>query len=313
MNKGQWLIVIILICLSAIIPFFASGYFVSFILMIFQYIILAYGWNVLSGYTGYISFGHVTFYGVGAYTATIFITNGLPWWLAILLGGVVATIISVGLGAIMLRLKGPYFAIGMLGMSRLFAAIATSWKSLTNGSTGIPLPPSLNLNIVYFIFLFLVAVCVIGTRYIELSNFGKRLIAIREDEIGAESVGINATFHKITAFAISACIFGLVGGAMTWYLSFVDPASAFSPVLNLSFVVMALLGGMGTALGPLIGAVALGIISEVLWAAYPSLYLVIYGVIMCLVTMYMPKGVVNYLGKIRLRRFSGREAVGKSL
>ncbi|MHB8926427.1 MAG: branched-chain amino acid ABC transporter permease [Bacillota bacterium] len=292
------------------VPFVASGYITALTLSLLMYVALAYGWNLISGYTGYVSFGQVAFFGVGGYTCAILAKAGMNWLVGSLIGGVIAGLLAVVLGLVMLRLKGAYFAIGMLGLAQLFAAVAGALKRVTNGSTGIFLPPSLSLVPVYLALLSLALTAVVGTAILHRSTFGLRLMAIREDEEAAESLGIHTTVYKIIAFSISAVVIALAGGVMTWYISFIDPQSAFPAALNLTMVIMTVFGGPGTVWGPLVGASTLGIIAELLWANYPGLYLVIYGVILLLIVLYIPQGVVPSLSKL-LRRRGAAETVRK--
>ncbi|MHB0884521.1 MAG: branched-chain amino acid ABC transporter permease [Bacillota bacterium] len=294
-----------------VVPFTASGYITALFLSLLMYVTLAYGWNIISGYTGYVSFGQVAFFGVGGYTCAILAKGGVHWLVGSLVGGLVAGLLAILLGLVMLRLKGAYFAVGMLGLTQLFVAIAGALKRVTNGSTGIFLPPSLTLVPVYLTMLGLALAALVGTIFLHRSTFGLRLMAIREDEEAAESLGIRTTVYKIIAFSISAVIIAIAGGVMTWYVSFIDPQSAFPASLNLTMVIMAVFGGPGTVWGPLVGASSLGLIAELLWARYPGLYLVIYGIILLLIILYIPRGVVPSLGDF-LKRPGARARKGRS-
>ncbi len=299
---------LIVLILLALVPAVASTYLLTFILTLFMYVALAYSWNFISGYTGYISFGQIALFGIGSYACAILISKwNVPWLLAAGMGSLLAGAFAIPLGLIMLRLKGPYFAVGMMGLFQFLAAVAATWKSLTNGATGIYLPPVSALAYIYFAFLGLAALLFLATWKLEHSVFGLRLRTVKEDEEGAESLGINTTFYKVFAFVVSALGCGFAGGIQVFYVSYVDPTTAFPAVLNITMIIMALLGGMGTYWGPLIGAVLLGQVSEFLWAHFPYFYLIIYGGLLAFIIMFMPSGIMGYFRGKRLKwtsRFS---------
>jgi branched-chain amino acid transport system permease protein len=304
---GLFLIVLLLL---ALVPAIVSTYLVTFFLTLLMYVALAYSWNFISGYTGYISFGQIALFGIGSYGCAILIFKwNMPWLLAAATGSLIAGVFAIPLGLIMLRLKGPYFAVGMMGLFQFLAALAATWKSLTNGATGIYLPPVSALAYIYFAFLGLAAVLFLATWKLEHSVFGLRLRTVKEDEEGAESLGINTTFYKVFAFVVSALGCGFAGGIQVFYVSYVDPTTAFPAVLNITMIIMALLGGMGTYWGPLIGAVLLGQVSEFLWAHFPYFYLILYGCLLAFIIMFMPSGIMGYFHKRRMLRGGGRPSL----
>lgn len=279
-----------------LLPFFASPYILALFLLIFMYIALAESWNILSGYTGYVSFGHVAFFGIGAYTAALLITQkNFSWIAASLLGGVVAVLFASVIGFICLRLRGPYFAIALLGLNEAIRVIATAWESLTRGGYGISLPPVLDLKSVYYAMLLSAASAVLLTYALAGSRFGLRLMAIREDEVGAEAVGINTTSYKQAAFILSSFFPGVVGGVYAYYLSYIEPESVFSVSITVKMIVMSMFGGAGTVLGSVIGATSLALVSELFWAKFPYLHQALFGAIIVAVVLFVPGGVVALL------------------
>src|SRR5581483_7299057 len=162
------------------------SYRIAFLVTTFMYIALASSWNIVSGYTGYISFGHAAFFGLGAYTAALLILRlDVHWVLAVLAGGLLAAVVAAPLGFILLRLRGPYFTISMLGLSVALQIVALSWTSLTRGGSGLNLPPTLNLTQSYFAMGLTTVTVVLVSYRILTSRSGLRLIAIREDEAAA--------------------------------------------------------------------------------------------------------------------------------
>ena len=286
---------------AALLPAAAPAYLVAFSLQLLMYVVLAASWNVISGFTGYTSFGHVAFFGIGAYTAAILITRlGVAWPWAALAGGALALLLGLPVGAICLRLKGPYFAIAMLGFAESLRLVATLWTSLTKGGTGITLPPVQTLVPTYYAMLAC-AVGVLGLNsWIATSSFGLRLLSIREDEGGAEAIGINTTTHKIAAFALSTVFPGIVGGVYAQYISYVDPSSIFLTLITVQTIIMTILGGAGTVLGPPLGAAAISIVQEILWARYPHFHQGLLGMLIIVVILFLPGGVVEVLKERRV-------------
>jgi branched-chain amino acid transport system permease protein len=283
------------------LPLGAPAYLLGFSLQLFMYMALTGSWNIISGFTGYTSFGHVAFFGIGAYTAAILITRlGVGWGWASLAGGAVAAALGLPVGAICLRLKGPYFAIAMLGFAESLRVVATLWTSLTRGGTGITLPPIRTLGPSYYAMLAAAAAVLVLNYWIATSRFGLRLLAIREDEMGAEAIGVNTTAHKVVAFLLSTIVPGIVGGVYAQYITYVDPVSIFLPLITVQMIIMAILGGAGTVLGPVLGATAILVAQEVLWARFPEVHQGLLGVLVILVILFLPGGVLEVLKDRRI-------------
>jgi branched-chain amino acid transport system permease protein len=285
----------VLVGLALLAPFGVNEYHQSFLLQVFLVIALAQAWNLISGMTGYVSFGHAAFFGVGAYAGALFLTWGYPWWLAILQGAGIAALISVPIGFLTLRLRGPYFAIAMLGLNEVGRVTATLWVDLTGGGSGMTISPSLlpSLDVKYFTMLAIALGATLLIAWIHRSRFGLELRAIREDEEAAEMVGVNTTRNKVTAFVLSALIPGAVGAVYAMYTSYIDPAAAFDPARNIEMIVVVLFGGSGTVWGPIIGAATVMVLREMLWAQFPAAHLAALGVLLLFVVLYLPGGLVS--------------------
>ena len=296
MRVRVWVAVGVSLAILALLPFVLPNYRVAFLQITFMNVALASSWNIIAGYTGYVSFGHAAFFGVGAYTASLLILRlGAHWLLAALVGGLLAAIIALPLGFILLRLRGPYFAISMLGLAAAFEVVANSWVSLTRGGAGLNLPPSLNLVQIYFA-MGIAMLVVIGLSYrIITSRYGLRLFAIRDDEQAAEVLGINTTRHKASAFVLSAFFPGLLGGFYAWSLAYIDPNSVFRPILSIGMVIMTMFGGIGTVAGPILGGVLLTVISEGLWSRLPVFHQAAYGALIVGVVLFLPGGIMALL------------------
>jgi branched-chain amino acid transport system permease protein len=276
------------------VPFLGSDYAISFTIQLLVFMILAYSWNLIGGYAGYTHFGQVSFFGVGAYVGSLLILNyGMHWVLAALVAGVSGALLAVPLGGAMLRLKGPFFAIGMFGLTRVWESFALGFDSITQGGTGLYLTPVSDLRPVYYVLAGLVVVMIVATWRIDNSRLGLELLAIREDETAAEALGIRTTRLKVGTFVASAMAPAMVGSLYATYLGYIDPQTAFAPALELTTIAIVLLGGMGTVLGPLVGAVVLSVVNEVLWSRFPELYLGIVGALVIGAVLFMPRGIVS--------------------
>jgi len=296
------LLAALLVGLALVIPQFASDYYVSFLLQLLMMVALAQSWNLISGMTGYVSFGHAAFFGIGAYAGTLLLQGGSPWWLTVLEAGAIAGLVSVPLGLLTLRLRGPYFAIAMLGLNEVGRAIATLWVDVTRGGNGITISPAIlpSLSSNYYTMLLLAAAVTALTAWVYHRRFGLELRAIREDEGAAEMVGVNTTRNKLTAFVLSALVPGAVGTVYAFYTSYVNPSSVFSPALNIQMIVMVILGGSGTVWGPVLGATLVMILRELLWANFPALHLAAVGGLLLLCMLFLPGGLLS-LGQSRRR------------
>jgi branched-chain amino acid transport system permease protein len=276
------------------VPFAGSEYALSFTIQLLVFVVLAYSWNLIGGYAGYTHFGQVSFFGVGAYVGSLLMFHwNVPWYLAAVAAAFSGALLAVPLGGAMLRLKGPFFAIGMFGLTRVLEAFALGFDSVTQGGTGIYLKPMNDLRPLYYVLVGLATFMLLATWKLDNSRLGLKLLAIREDEGAAESLGIRTTYLKVAAFVASAIAPAAVGSLYAAYLGFMDPPTAFAPNLELTTIAIVLLGGMGTVLGPLAGAVGLSVVNEILWAKYPQIYLAFIGTIILAAVLFTPRGLVN--------------------
>jgi branched-chain amino acid transport system permease protein len=281
-----------ILAFAAIVPPLGSGYVQSASYIAILYIALAYGWNIIAGYGGYLSFGQVTFFGIGAYAVALGVTQlHLPWLLCAFAGGALAAVAAVPLGYLMLRLRGPFFALGMLGLAQT-TRIATEMSGFTGGSAGVYLPPGSNTLPAYYWTLAVLAFAMGVTLWVDRSTFGLRLRALRADERAAGTLGVDVTRFKVIAFVLSAIVPGLLGGGYAWYLTYVDPASVFSTRIELQTVAMVILGGVGTFWGPLVGGALMSQVSESLGARFPQGHLMIFGGLIVVLLIALPRGIV---------------------
>ncbi len=285
-----------LLVLLVLYPLSATGYGIRVMLQLFMWIALAQSWNLISGLTGYVSFGHVAFFGMGAYTAAILIAKAdWPWPAACVAGGVMAMVFALVVGWPCLRLKGPYFAIAMLGMNEVLRVVVSYYEGLTGGGSGLSLP-TLHASVPIYYGMALTAALVTALAYfIITSRFGLRLMTIREDEVAAEAMGIDTFRYKLYAFLLSAAGPGVVGGLAARDQGYIEPISVFPLATTITMIVMALFGGKGTIWGPVLGAVLLFSIQEVVWAKFIYLHQLLFGAIIVAVVLLMPRGILGVL------------------
>ena len=287
---------LLLLAALAAYPVFGTGYGVRSMQQIFMWIALAGSWNLISGLTGYVSFGHVAFFGAGAYAGAILVAGaGWPWPLAALAGGAAAIVLAVVIGYPCLRLKGPYFAIAMLGLNEVLRALVSYFEGLTGGGNGLSLP-TLDASVPIYYVMGVLAVAVTAMAWlIVTSRFGLRLMTIREDEVAAEAMGIDTFHHKLAALLLSAVGPGVAGALMARDQGYIEPVSVFPLAITVTMIVMALFGGKGTVFGPVLGAVVLFVAQEIVWASYPYFHPLLFGAIIVTVVLAMPRGVLGLL------------------
>ena len=297
LKQQKWWILLLLVVLS-VLPLFASPFMLHILILFYMYVTLAESWNLIAGYTGKVNMGHATFLGIGAYTSLILLKDhGLSPFYTCLLGGLLATLAAVVVGYPLLRLRGPYFSLSMLSLSFVFTALAFNLSSLTEGGRGISVRPFGSKIPFYYLMLIGAVIAVGAINKISRSKFGLGLISIREDEEVADSLGVNTTLYKILAFAGSAFLPGIVGGIYGYYMSYMDPKSAFAFSFTLNSIVMCMLGGSGTVLGPIIGAVILRSMAEFVSYLVPGeTYKLLIGALFIGLILYLPGGIMSLFG-----------------
>jgi branched-chain amino acid transport system permease protein len=289
-------ILLLVLAALAVYPVVGTGYGVRSMQQMFMWIALAGSWNLISGLTGYVSFGHVAFFGAGAYTGAILVASaGWPWPLAALAGGAGALVLALAIGYPCLRLKGPYFAISMLGLNEVLRALVSYFEGLTGGGNGLSLPTLDAAVSIYYVMGVLALAVTAGSWLIVTSRFGLRLMTIREDEVAAEAMGIDTFHHKLAAFLLSAVGPGVAGALTARDQGYIEPISVFPLAITVTMIVMALFGGKGTVFGPVLGAVVLFVAQEIVWARYPYVHPLLFGAIIVAVVLLMPRGVLGLL------------------
>jgi branched-chain amino acid transport system permease protein len=304
-----------LLVLSA--PFVLSGFWVRLITNIFMFATLASALNIIAGFTGYAAFGNMVFFGLGAYTTAVLMNRvAVPFLAAFAASGAVAVIMAILLGMLLLRLKGHYFALGTIGAAESMRYIIDNMTSLTGGGQGITVPllrgsPALVNSIFYYGMLGLLIVITIVVWNLSTNRMGYAFKAIRADEEAAGVMGVDTTRYKIIAWSISAVFTGLTGSLYAYWFSYIDPPTVFNVMWVVQMFVIILFGGLGTVFGPIVGAVILETISELVWSRFINLHLGILGIIIVLVVLFMPEGFLRLFGGPRGHRLNLGRILGK--
>ncbi|MBU6501838.1 MAG: branched-chain amino acid ABC transporter permease [Burkholderiales bacterium] len=281
------------------VPWYGSDVLIQFGISTLLLAVLAQGWNIIGGYTGYASFGNSVFYGLGSYGVAIAMVQWhLPFGVGMGFGVVLAVVFAVLLGIPVLRLKGHYFAIATLALSQVMAAIVSNIP-LAGQNIGLVLPPLNNDRLFYELSLGLLVIATLTIFWLTRSRFGFGLIAIRENEEGAAVMGVNTTLYKVMAFALSGIFSALAGGIHAYWITFLDPDSAFDISLNVKMIIMAVFGGAGTVLGPIVGAVSLSAISEFLSSEVTSIAGLFFGIVIVAAVVLMPRGLADMFRRFR--------------
>ena len=306
-TRATWFPVVVLVVLAALPALQFTGnynYLLHLVLLTASYVAMASSWNILGGFTGYISLGHNVFFAIGGYFAgIIYARYGVPALLLAPLAGVVAAVFGYLIGLITLRVRGPSFIISSIALVMIARLLFDNWH-FVGAANGVTLPVT-ELSAqwsklpYYYAMLAIAAVTVWASYRIKHSKFGLGLRAISKDEIKAESAGIDTRFYKVTAFALSAFFVGMTGAVWGEYLTYIRPSIFLVILIAANMVLMCILGGKGTIAGPVIGAILLMAFNEAFVATLGASEINILGtgLIMALVLMFFPLGVVGTLAQ----------------
>jgi branched-chain amino acid transport system permease protein len=309
-NSSFWLLTAL-----AVIAFFAAArlvtndYFFFAGYVVLQYIVLSTAWNILGGYTGYINFGTAGFFAIGAYSSVVLHKIwGPPIPVLIVIGGVLAGLVGLGMGVLTLRLKGVFFAIGTLALAIVLQTLVTNWD-FVGGSRGVYIirPATVPLLGTYIHYLFLIMLTLAGfaialARSIERSTLGFGLAAVRDDEQAAEASGVPTLKLKLISTTLSGALMGMAGAPLPYYVTYLDPGSSFNLAYAVNSIAMPLIGGMTSWVGPVLGAIFLGTIQQ--WATVmiqSSLNLLLVGVLLVLFVVVAPNGLIGLTFRRRRR------------
>ncbi|MFP5262631.1 MAG: branched-chain amino acid ABC transporter permease [Blastocatellia bacterium] len=296
-------------------PFiFQARYAQHVLILVLLYVMLGSAWNILGGFAGQLSLGHAAFFGIGAYAAAVIASKSAlsPWW-AMIAGPVVALPVALVVGWVCFRLRGPYFTLATIAVGEVVRLVALNWQALTGGAVGVVIRPSVFSGTsklpYYYIILVMAAAAVTLCYFVSRGRLGYFLMAIREDDETAESIGIDTTRYKLAALGLSAAITAAAGAFYANYFLFIDPTIVLPLALSVEIVLMAIIGGLGTVAGPVLGAVLLKLSSEIFRSYFEQANLLIYGALLITVILFMPGGLMGGLRSL----FRSKKSVATAL
>jgi len=312
MSPEKYLPAAILVFLVALPHLLPNPFYVHIAVMMAVFAVLGGAWNIVGGYGGQLSLGHAAFFGTGAYVSTLLVNAyGVSPWITLWLGGLAALLLSVPVGIICFRLQGPYFAIATIGLAEALRLLVLHFREITNGAQGLTVPFKGNAPWLlqfdsqfpyYYIALVMAVVTVLITRRMERARLGHYLVAIGQNQEAAEALGINSSRAKAKALALSAFLTGVAGVYYAQYTYVIHPDSAFGLGLSIQIALVAIVGGVGTVLGPALGAVILEFFiqsTQILFAGqYPGLELMVYGGLLVAVILWRPRGVFPWFARV---------------
>jgi len=289
----------------------ANDYFFAAAYTVLQFVILATAWNILGGYTGYVNFGSAAFFAVGTYT-TVFLYKALqpPLPVMIAAGTLAAGLLGLAVGYLTLRMRGVFFAIATLALSVVLYTFVVNWDYV-GGARGayilqpreVPFGFTRYIRLLYAAMALMTALAICVARAIERSYIGRGLAAIRDDEVAAECAGVPTLRLKLFSATVSGALMGMAGTTFPYYLSYVEPSAAFNLSYAVNSIAMPLVGGMTSWLGPLIGALLLGSVQQVVQVTVSSAWnLLIVGVLLVVFVIAAPNGIIGWIDAWRRRR-----------
>jgi len=306
-KAAMYILALAALVVLLILPRFLSIYYIHIFVLIFIYAAAAGAWNIVGGYAGQVSLGHVAFFGIGAYTSTLlWIRFGVSPWIGMFAGGILASLVACGISYPCFKLRGPFFTLATLSFAEVLRLLCLWGRPVTGGAVGLTIlyrPSWVNMQFAgklpyYYLSLGLMLFILFISLWIERSKFGYYLTALKENHDAAAALGINTARYKLFATAISSFLIAICGTLKAQLILYIEPASVFSSELSIQFAMIAVVGGAGTALGPVLGSFLLTPLNELLrgWlgGSFQGLNFVIFGFMLIIVVTFMPNGLISF-------------------
>jgi branched-chain amino acid transport system permease protein len=298
MTRVNLALLVLIACVAAL-PLFGGAYALRLGTLACMYAIFALSWNIVGGFAGYPSFATAAFFGFGAYATGILLNKGMPLTAAVIASLVMCFLLAAVLGAVLLRLRGHYFAIASLSLVEVFRELVNNATDLTGGGMGLNIPLAASSGILadatFFFYsmwgLLLVTAAVVIV--VSASKLGFGLNCIRQNETASDMVGLNSTLYKSVAFGLSACFVGAAGGIYAAWVHYIDPSDVFDILYSVKPIVMALMGGLGPPLGVVCGAFVYLGLEEVVWRNYIQIHSGVLGVLIIMLLLFLPHGLIS--------------------
>jgi len=306
MNRWQAALALAGLAISLLLPLVVrSDYQLQVLFRIYLFAALGLAWNLVGGYAGQLSLGHAAYFGAGAYGLALFTRAGFSVWTALVLLVALAMLFALVIGGVSFRLRGPYFALATIAFAEVLHAAAKNLPSVTGGDAGVQVPALFQSHVnrsFYLCAVLLTAAATAATALISRMRFGYYLMAIREDQDTALSVGVNAARTKLYALLLSAAFTALAGALYGSLFLFIVPDQVLSIDISNEIAIVAMLGGAGTLAGPMAGAAVLESAAEIFKSLFQEAHLLIYGLLLIVVVLFLPEGIVGGVEKILRRR-----------
>lgn len=299
----QWVSLAVCLVVAAALPLVASNYILRLATIVAMYAVLAQSWNFIGGLAGYPSFATAAFFGLGAYVSAVMQSKGVPmlatWAAACIAAGIFAGFV----GGAILHLRGHYFAIASLVIAEVLREIVNTTPDLTGGGMGLNLPVlkgnvTAQAQFFYHAMLGMLAIAFAAALLVHNGKIGFALRCIKQNEDAASILGVNAYAYKSVAFVLSAVFVGGAGAVYASWTHYIDPTDVFDVLLSVKPLVMVLLGGVGTLLGPIMGAFILLVLEEVVWRNFLTIHAAVLGVIIVALVLFLPNGLMALLRSI---------------
>ena len=298
MTRANIALLILIGCVAAL-PLFGGAYALRLGTIACLYSILALSWNVVGGFAGYPSFATAAFFGFGAYATGVLMNDGLSMWLSVVIAAVAALVLAAMLGAVLLRLRGHYFAIASLSLAEVLRELVNNATDLTGGGMGLNIPLVSGSSVLgdamffFYAMLGLLLATALMAMAVAGSKLGFGLACIRQNETASSMVGLNTTLYKSVAFGLSACFVAAAGGIYAAWVHYIDPSDVFDILYSVKPIVMALMGGLGSPLGVACGAFLYLGLEEVVWRNYIQIHTGVLGLLIVMLLLFLPHGLVS--------------------
>jgi branched-chain amino acid transport system permease protein len=307
LGKSSLIISLAFAVVVGIIGFMTEAATTAYLYAMIELLILAYSLNVFTGFSGYVNFGHVIYYGLGAYVVAVLAFNlvatPLPTFLYVIAGGVFASLAAIAIGFPVLKLRGDYFAIATLGVNEAVKVIIINTKQLgeSRGIAILGYIPTYDIKGLYAMVMVTLFAVILFTYFVYKSRLGYGLRAIKDDEDVAEAMGVNTRRYKIISYSLGAFFAGVAGGIITLLYAYAFP-DYFVIGRTVDMLVALVLGGFGTILGPLIGSVLYYIVKDYLLIRFPFYHQIIFGVALIVLILFLPSGIVGLINKQLMKK-----------
>lgn len=303
MTRSNLMLLALVVSIAAL-PMVGGSYALRLGTIACMYGILALSWNVVGGLAGYPSFATAAFFGFGAYTAGVLLGKGVPLAVSVPAAGVISFVLAGLLGAALLRLRGHYFAIASLSLIEVFRELVNNATDLTGGGMGLNIPLTSTAGVMAdaTLFFYVMWGLLVGTALMVVvvagSKLGFGLACIRQNETAADMIGLNTTLYKSVAFGLSACFVGAAGGVYAAWVHYIDPSDVFDILYSVKPIVMALIGGLGSPLGVLVGALVYLGLEEVVWRNYIQIHSGVLGILIVVLLLFLPNGLMSLRSRL---------------